>query len=143
VNKTDHTEVQDGYILDDQIGFMLRLASQRHASIFQAHALGDLTPTQFSVLIRVSELGECSQNRLGRLVAMDVATIKGVVDRLKKKELLQLMPDETDKRRTLTEKAAELISDLHESGHRITEETLRPLSQTEAATLLRLLRKMS
>jgi len=30
----------------------------------------------------LTETGPCSQNLLGRLTAMDVATIKGVIDRL-------------------------------------------------------------
>ena len=74
---------QDPYRLDDQAGYLLRLASQRHAAIFQSLTLEGLTPTQFSALIRISEQGQCSQNHLGRLAAMDVATIKGVADRLR------------------------------------------------------------
>ncbi|MTI02946.1 MarR family winged helix-turn-helix transcriptional regulator, partial [Roseibium sp. RKSG952] len=79
------TDSDDSYLLDSQVGYLLRLANQRHASIFQSHTLEGLTPTQFAALVRIAELGKCSQNRLGRLAAMDVATIKGVVDRLKQK----------------------------------------------------------
>jgi len=32
--------------LDDQIGFILRQATQRHAAIFASGIGGDLTPTQ-------------------------------------------------------------------------------------------------
>ena len=42
----------------------------------------DLTPTQWAALAKLRELGDCSQNHLGRLTAMDAATIKEVVDRL-------------------------------------------------------------
>ena len=140
------TAQDDGYVLDEQIGYILRVVSQRHASIFQAHSLDGLTPRQFSALIRIAEVGACSQNHLGRLTSMDVATIKGVVDRLKRKGLVALEPDKTDKRRTiirLTEAAAAMIDGLHAVGHRISEETLRPLSPSEQATLVRLLRKIT
>ena len=137
---------QSEYNLDGQIGYVLRAASQRHASIFQGHTLKGLTPTQFSALVRIAEIGECSQNQLGRLTSMDVATIKGVVDRLKKKGLVCLEPHPNDKRRTiikLNETSQAIINDLHAMGSRITEETLRPLSRAEQSALIRLLRKIT
>lgn len=138
-------ETSGAYQLDDQIGFILRLASQRHVSIFQNLSPGGLTPTQFATLIRVVEMGECSQNHLGRMVSMDVATIKGVVDRLKKKGLVQLAPDPNDKRRTTitpSEAAIQMIDELHQHGLRISEETMQPLTAKERVTLIRLLRKI-
>ncbi|WP_370400271.1 MarR family winged helix-turn-helix transcriptional regulator [Sulfitobacter sp. JB4-11] len=133
------------YVLEDQVGYLLRLASQQHAVIFQKHAIDNLTPTQFSTILRVAEVGEVSQNHLGRLTAMDVATIKGVVDRLKAKGLAQSMSDPNDKRRsiiTLTKKGATIVEDLKAMGHAITEETLAPLDTAERKTFLRLLRKL-
>ena len=41
-----------------------------------------LTQTQFAALAKLHEVGPCSQNQLGRLIYLDAATIKGVVDRL-------------------------------------------------------------
>ncbi|MCB2135685.1 MAG: MarR family transcriptional regulator [Rhodobacteraceae bacterium] len=105
-----------------------------------------LTPTQFSALIRISEVGPCSQNHLGRLTAMDVATIKGVVDRLREKGLVTLKRDPGDKRRTviaLTESAAALIDQLKSAGHQISDATLEPLSGAERERLMKLLRKMT
>ena len=132
-------------MLDHQVGYLLRLASQRHAAIFQKHSLDGLTPTQFSTLIRVSEAGPVSQNHLGRLAAMDVATIKGVVDRLRAKGLMASRPDTGDKRRsiiTLTVAGQALIADLTALGRAITEETLEPLSEAERQTLVALLQKL-
>ena len=91
---------EEAYVLDAQIGYLLRLANQRHALIFQELSVLDLTPTQFSAMVRLLDEGECSQNELGRRTAMDVATIKGVVDRLRGKGLVTLNPDPNDKRRT-------------------------------------------
>ena len=71
----------DQYSLKAQVGFNLRRANQRHVAIFARHVDG-LTPTQFAALAKLHELGSLSQNKLGRLTAMDSATIKGVVERL-------------------------------------------------------------
>ena len=134
------------YKLDEQVGFLLRLANQRHALIFQDHAVDKLTPTQFSTLLRLSEMGRVSQNHLGRLAAMDIATTKGVVDRLKAKGLVSSEPDTTDKRRSvisLTTDGKKLITKLETAGAAITEETLSPLNLREQATLIALLKKLS
>ena len=133
------------YVLDEQIGYVLRIANQRHAGIFQSLIRKDLTPTQFSVLIRLSEKGELSQNFLGRLVALDTATTKGVVDRLRAKSLIQSRPDAADKRRaiiSLTDEGRAVIETLKEDGRRISEKTLGPLKSSERRNLLYLLNKI-
>ncbi|PWE30509.1 MarR family transcriptional regulator [Maritimibacter sp. 55A14] len=138
-------EATPEYILDEQVGYLLRLASQRHAAIFAERALLELSAMQFSTLIRLSDEGECSQNHLGRLVAMDVATIKGVVDRLKRKGLVTLRPDPGDKRRTLislSQTAKDALPELSRMGREITRETLAPLSVAERKTFLELLKKL-
>nr|WP_245398618.1 MarR family transcriptional regulator [Oceaniglobus trochenteri] len=123
----------------------MRQVSQRHALIFQANAPDGLTPTQFSTLIRLQENGPCSQNELGRAAAMDVATIKGVVDRLRAKGLVELTEYPGDKRRrliTLTDRARNLIPALKEAGTQITEQTLEPLDKGERDTLIALLSRL-
>lgn len=133
------------YRLDDQVGYLLRLANQRHAALFQMHVPEDLTSMQFAALVRLCEVGECSQNLLGRLVSMDVATTKGVVDRLRAKKLVSASRDPNDQRRTTirpTQKALDMMDDLHAAGLRITEETLFPLKARDREMLIRLLRKI-
>ncbi len=134
------------YVLEEQVGFMLRVAGQRHWGIFQSLVPLGLTPTQFSALIKVLELGECSQNELGRKTAMDVATIKGVVDRLRARDLVAVKPDPSDKRRAMvvpTEQTKALAHGLRQAGRQISEDTLSPLSEAERRTFLALLAKMS
>jgi DNA-binding MarR family transcriptional regulator len=97
----DTTDVPD-YQLSNQVGFNLRRANQRHVAIFARHVDG-LTPTQFAALARVYEFGAISQNKLGRLTAMDSATIKGVVERLRAKDLVTSRPDLSDQRLRLVE----------------------------------------
>ena len=134
------------YTLDTQVGYLLRLASQRHAAIFQTHTLDGLTAQQFAALVRIGEVGEVSQNRLGRLAAMDVATIKGVADRLRQKGLTRVEPDPGDKRRmliTLSDAGRALLTRMRAVGHAISAETLAPLSETERASFLKLLKKLT
>jgi DNA-binding MarR family transcriptional regulator len=135
-----------GYQLDAQVGYILRLAYQRHATIFNKHSDLGLTPTQFAALVRIAEMGECSQNLLGRRTAMDVATIKGVVSRLKLKGLVRLSPDPGDKRRTvvaLSDKGRAITEQLHVFGGAVTEETLAPLSSEERAVFIKLLMRLT
>jgi DNA-binding MarR family transcriptional regulator len=134
------------YLLDEQVGYLLRLANQRHATIFQTHAVAALTPTQFSALVRLAEQGPCSQNQLGRHAAMDIATIKGVVDRLRQKGLVRTDPSQEDRRRSvvsLTPEGEALIAALLQAGRMITDETLAPLSPAEQRTFVKLLKKLT
>ena len=133
------------YQLKEQIGHILRKASQRHTSIFSERMIGDLTPTRFAVLATLLKKQPLSQNELGRCTAMDVATIKGVVDRLKAKNLVSVKPDENDGRRNLialTPEGAGLIDKAIPIGCEITAETLAPLDSEERDKLLQLLNKI-
>jgi DNA-binding MarR family transcriptional regulator len=131
----------DGYVLEEQIGFRLRLAMQRHLELFAA-ALPDLTPTQFSTLVKLAEGGVVSQNQLGRLVAMDAATTKGVIDRLRRKGLVESRPSASDRRRlevSLTPAGAERVRAMLPRAQEVSAQTLAGLSADEAAHLVALL----
>jgi DNA-binding MarR family transcriptional regulator len=136
---------ENDYRLQEQVGFILRKAHQRHVSIFAAH-IADLTPPQFAALAKLHDVGETSQNQLGSLIAMDAATVKGVIDRLKARGLVELSKHEVDKRRLLVNLTAEgrdAIERLIPIARDITEETLAPLSAKEVATFMRLLDKLT
>ena len=140
---SDETSDRD-YQLSAQVGYNLRRANQRHVAIFQKHVDG-LTPTQFAAMARVHELGPLSQNRLGRLTAMDSATIKGVVERLLAKGLVTLNPDPNDKRLrlvSLTPPGRALITAATEQALAARIETLAPLSEEEAAQFEALIAKL-
>jgi MarR family transcriptional regulator, lower aerobic nicotinate degradation pathway regulator len=135
----------DGYLLDEQVGFLLRQASQRHTAIFAARMIEDLTPTQWAALARLNERGPCSQNLLGRLTAMDGATIKGVVDRLVSRGLAETRSDPHDSRRltiALTGVGRALVERASRAAREITETTLAPLSASERRQIVRLLGKL-
>ena len=136
-----------GYVLEDQPGHLLRRAHQRHAAIFQS-LIGDdqLTPLQFAALVKLADLGEVSQNELGRQTAMDAATMQGVIKRLLARRLIDRRPDPSDRRRlvlSLTKDALALVGALTQDGHAITDATLAPLSVAERRTFLALLRRLA
>lgn len=133
------------YTLDQQVGFLMRRANQRHLGLF-ARRLPDLTPTQFAALAKLCELGNVSQNALGRAIAMDAATIKGVVDRLRHKGFVTSRPDPTDQRRVFlepSEAGTAAFQAMIETAHTVTQETLEPLSDAEQQEFLRLLVKLT
>ena len=136
---------EEAYRLHEQVGFILRKANQRHIAIFAKH-IGDLTPPQFAALARLAEIGEASQNQLGAMVAMDAATIKGVIDRLKARGLVVLSAHKEDRRRLvvrLSDEGRALIEKLLPLAERITAETLEPLNARETATFLKLLARLA
>ena len=138
-------EESANYRVDRQIGFILRKANQRHVAIFVSH-IADLTPPQFAALSKLNDIGETSQNQLGTLVAMDAATIKGVIDRLKARGMVEVTRHVADKRRLMvrpTEAGRDAVARLTPLAEKITAETLAPLSQREAATLLKLLARIA
>ncbi len=133
------------YRLEEQVGFALRKANQRHMVIF-ASRISDMTPPQFAALAKLYEIGETSQNQLGSQIAMDAATVKGVIDRLKARGLVALDSHKDDKRRivvSLTDEGRQTIEKLLPLAEAITAETLAPLNSRDAATLMRLLSKLA
>ncbi|MEW6642340.1 MAG: MarR family winged helix-turn-helix transcriptional regulator [Pseudomonadota bacterium] len=133
------------YVLEEQIGFMLRQVSQRHSTIFAEQIGGGLTPTQWAAVVKLLEVGPISQNQLGRLTAMDVATIKGVIDRLTARGLTETGADPEDGRRLLVRltKAGQLAAEKAlPNAIAISDTTLAPLSAKERETLLELLAKL-
>ena len=132
------------YVLDDQIGFLLRVAMQRHTAIFTTRMIGGLTQTQFAALAKLAEAGPCSQNQLGRLIYLDAATIKGVVDRLAGRGFVIALHDPKDRRRravTLTERGRQATEAAQLVAAEITAATLAPLSEDERRTVVKLLKK--
>lgn len=134
------------YVLDEQVGFLMRVAMQRHTSIFTARMIEALTQTQFAALAKLYEVGPCSQNHLGRLIYLDAATIKGVVDRLGVRGFVTALADPKDRRRravALTERGRAVTEQAMKVAAEITTATLAPLTAEEQRTVARLLKKLS
>lgn len=147
VAREDASAAEPAYVLEDQVGHLLRRAHQRHAAIFQER-IGDaqLTPLQFAALVKLDDLGEVSQNELGRRTAMDAATMQGVIKRLLARGLIDRKPDPEDRRRvvlSLTAEGGALIAAVMPSGRAITDETLASLSEVERRSFLSLLKRLA
>lgn len=137
-------ESPDNYVLERQVGFVMRRAVQRHIAIFSA-LIPELTPTQFAALAKLCELGQASQNELGRLTSMDVATVKGVVDRLRARELIASSPLASDKRRLMlspTRKGRALYRKYVAQAAEVSRQTLAPLDDAEQRQLVQLLERL-
>jgi DNA-binding MarR family transcriptional regulator len=136
---------EGAYRLEQQVGYILRQASQRHAAIFAERIPEQLTATQFSTLARLQEVGPCSQNKLGRLTSMDGATIKGVTDRLIQRGFVEATVDPDDGRRrvlALTAAGLDVVARAIPAAIEITAQTLEPLSGEEREQFVHLLKKL-
>ena len=137
----------DGFQLEDHIGFLLRRAHQRHVALFLgASAEVELTPTQFAALYKAVEQGRVTQNLLGRLTAMDPATIQGVVRRLTARGLVARTHDPMDRRTAVlapTEAGVALIARAVACAQRAHAAALSPLDDAEQDQLRALLRRLA
>ncbi|MGC7403102.1 MarR family winged helix-turn-helix transcriptional regulator [Pandoraea pneumonica] len=140
------TSRKDSYDFHDQIGHLLRRAYQRHVAIFQdAIPDSDLTAAQFVALCTVKEKQSCSLNDIVKTTAIDQATIRGVVERLKARKLIEVNADPNDGRKLLvqaTEDGLALINRTVPFAKEVTERTYGTLNPGERVALLFLLRKM-
>ena len=136
------------YVVEDQVGHLLRRAHQRATAIFLAE-LGErfeITPTQYAALVKLHDLGEQSQNQLGRLTAMDPATIQGVIRRLEERRLIERSGHPGDRRRTnlrLSTAGAALVTAMIPNGVAVSVATLAPLDVEERLAFLALLRRLA
>ena len=134
------------YALDDQVGFHLRRAQQRATEIF-GQVMQDfaVTPTQFAALARLDDLGATSQNHLGRLTAMDPATIFSVVGRLARRGWVRQAADPNDARLvmvSLTPEGSAAARAMKAVAAEVSRQTLAPLAPEEASQFLALLRRL-
>ena len=139
--------VQSTYRLEDQVGFLLRRAYQRASSnLIERIGPYDLTAPQFATLARLYERGALSQNLLGRLVAMEPANIRDVVQRLKKRRLVSTGRDPGDARLILvglTSTGISLIQDLLPIEMECTARTLAGFNANEKKVLYELLDRLA
>ncbi|MFQ5468233.1 MAG: MarR family winged helix-turn-helix transcriptional regulator [Kiloniellaceae bacterium] len=131
-------------MLDEQIGLLIRRAHQRATAIFaMALAGARLTPAQYFAMARLRERGELSQNFLGRLSAMDPATIQGVIKRLRDRGFIRRRPDPSDRRRmilSLTPAGVATVDNLSEAVNGASTHLMAALAADEQMQLLSLLK---
>lgn len=137
-------DAEPDYRLDENIGYLLRRCFQLSTFEFAQAAPDELSPSRFAALGRLVEEGAVSQNRLGRMVSADAATIKGIVDRLRVIDAVDVVPDPSDRRQRLvsiTSVGRELYRQGVAASLASADAVMADLSAAERIMLVELLRK--
>ena len=134
------------YDFSEQVGHLLRRAYQRHLAIFQANACEpQITSTQFVTLCTLRDRGPSNQTDIIAATGIDQATIRGIVERLKQRGLVEFQSDPHDRRKvivTLTGSGTELLQRMIPRAQQISELTMGDLNAAERAALMFTLKKM-
>ncbi len=141
------TPSSSDYKFSEQIGHLLRRAYQRHTAIFQELVPdAQLTAAQFVVLCCVRDSGPCEIGEIVHATAIDEASVRGIVERLKWRELLALAHQPGDTRHmtvSLTPAGQQVIEQTVPFARQISERTFGELDAAERESLISLLRKIS
>ncbi|CAO3379473.1 MarR family winged helix-turn-helix transcriptional regulator [Azospirillum argentinense] len=114
-----------GTLSAESIHSRIRRVHQRAtAMLSEALSAFNLTAPQWAALAALHQHGPMSQIDLGRSIAMDPATMQGVVVRLIDRGYLLRSPDSMDRRRNLVR--------LADSGRRVVEAAGPAIAQAEA-----------
>ncbi len=138
---------ESGYDLPSHAAHLVRRVHQRATLCFQQVMAGEsLSPTQFAALATILNVGEISQNHLGRLTAMDPSTISLVVRKLLKEKLVDRSSSDSDQRLTilrLTDKGVRYTIERLSRSVEVGERLLSPLNKAEQAIFLDLLGRIA
>jgi MarR family transcriptional regulator, lower aerobic nicotinate degradation pathway regulator len=138
--------VQGMHSLDDSIGYLLgRAYTEGHRNLHKELADLDLTPQQYVIVMKLNELGEASQNLLGRSVGMKRVTVHGIISRLSSGGLIEVRGDDADRRLallSLSPAGKALVGELARRAQAAAAKSLRSLSANEKTMLRRILRKL-
>jgi len=133
--------------LPPPIGFLIRKFYQKNQAIWQATCPDpQMTSVQHATLRAVQSLGSCSLTELGSAAAMDPATTRGVVERLRQRGMIALLDDETDKRKVIVRlepPGARYLATMEAIMPRVADLTVTPLNSAERLALEFLLLKVT
>jgi len=141
------TAPPEQYKFSEQIGHLLRRAYQRHVAIFQQTVPdSQLTAAQFVVLCAVRDHDECSIGDIVTATAIAEDSVRGIVERLKWRDLLVAAHEPGDARKmtiTLTDAGKSMIEQTIPFAQQISELTFGTLDREERVEIIELLRKIS
>jgi len=133
------------YNIRESLGFLLYKNHQRAFSLFSENLKPHgITSAQFTVLAFLWEQDGLSQMQLCNIIAMDRTTLSGVIDRLKKQELVVRQDDPADRRSYLiylTPKGKSLQALLSQDMDKANAVLSANLSEVEKTQLINLLKK--
>ena len=133
------------YQLDESIGYKLfhasRLMNSRLNQNFRLHEYS-ITYEQWQVLSRLYEEDGITQNQLAISIERDQASISRLIDNMIKKELVERVSDDTDKRIKriyLMKESKEIQRDLEDLALKTISQATRNMSEKELEVCLKML----
>jgi len=128
----------------DGLGPLVRQLGQIHTRLWHEQVHQDLTGPQFTVLGLLQMHGPMDQGTLGTLSGLDKSTAAPLLERLKRRGLVEIAKDDNDRRRKLvaiTEAGDELATTLAPAVVDVSGQILAHFSPTERDQFLSLLRR--
>ncbi|WP_309084909.1 MarR family winged helix-turn-helix transcriptional regulator [Chelativorans sp.] len=133
-----------GYVLEKHNAHLIRLAHQRGTALFQkAFENYSITPTQVAVLATLLRHGNMPQNQLGKITAIDTATLSPLLRRLQLMGLTRRKQSEQDQRVNLvglTVKGVEFTLEVLPISQAVSEEVVAPLKPRDRKRFIELLK---
>lgn len=131
---------------DQRVGFLMHDVSRLRRVVFDAmmKPLG-VTRSQWWVLAHLSRHDGMIQSDLADLLDLGKAALGGLVDRLEVSEFIERRPDSTDRRAKrvfLTRKGNQMVKEMHQMSHELSEQILDGFDQEERLQLADLLMRV-
>ncbi|MFM2068232.1 MAG: HTH-type transcriptional repressor NicR [Pseudomonadota bacterium] len=132
----------------DMAGHLIRRLHQQSTQVFvqrTQEAGYELTPVQFAALDAIHTHPHTDQARVAEMIALDRATIGGVIERLEQKGWIRRVVSERDRRArelSLTPEGARIRSALLPIVRGLQDEILLPLAPAEREAFLALARRV-
>ncbi|GAB1331839.1 MarR family winged helix-turn-helix transcriptional regulator [Streptomyces sp. NPDC004783] len=126
------------------LGPLARQLNQVHNRLWYEQVHQDVTGPQFTVLSLLDAHGDMDQGTLGAMARLDKSTAAPLLERLRRRGLLEITRDEGDRRRKLvriTGDGRELAARLAPAVVAVSERMLARFSPGERDQLLDLLRR--
>lgn len=135
-----------GYRLEAHNAHLIRLAHQRATALFQkAFENHTITPTQVAILATLLRHGDLSQIHLGRLTAIDTATLSAMMRRLQDNGFIERIPSQQDQRVNmvrLTSKGIEFTLDVLPVSQKVSDDVLAPLKPRDRERFIEMLKQL-
>lgn len=140
-------EAIDIGMLDDWIGFHLRMAQIASFQSFARHAQGiELSPGRFAALVLIDRNPGISQTALSRAIGSDKSTLTPVLDKLVKRGLVSRERTHNDRRLyelKLTDAGRKVMRAMHEHAQQHEKNLDALVGPKDRALFLKILRRIA
>ncbi len=129
-----------GFVIN-RVGLRIKL-DMRRAFVRSGY---DITPEQWSVLMRLYEYGRMSLNDLAKYTLKELPTLSRIIGILRKKGLVKKERDENDRRiflLTATEKGIALCQDTMKIARDLKEKSIQNIAPAEVEQVISVLNRI-